>query len=145
VLVEDTAGRWRTIPAVPGAQSQPGLVIFQFGADLFYANAGRFAKDVRGLVDEAPTPVRWLVLDAGAITSVDYSAARVLRVLLDDLSRGGVGLLLVHAEASLLADLRRHRLTDVVGADQVLDTLRDALGVVRGHPERPRGTPQEGE
>ena len=145
VLVEDSAGRWRTIPAVPGAQSQPGLVIFQFGADLFYANAGRFAKDVRGLVDEAPTPVRWLVLDAGAITSVDYSAARVLRVLLDDLSRGGVGLLLVHAEASLLADLRRHRLTDVVGADQVLDTLRDALGVVRGQPERPRRTPQEGE
>ena len=89
--------------------------------------------------------MRWLVLDAGAITSVDYSAARVLRVLLDDLSRGGVGLLLVHAEASLLADLRRHRLTDVVGADQVLDTLRDALVVVRGDQARPRGTPQEGE
>ena len=54
VLVEDGAGHWRPIPAVPGALSGPGLVIFRFGADLFYANAGRFAEDVRGLVDGAP-------------------------------------------------------------------------------------------
>ena len=57
VLVEDGAGQWRPTPAVPGALSGPGLVIFQFGADLFYANAGRFAEDVRGLVERAPTPV----------------------------------------------------------------------------------------
>ena len=107
VLVDDGAGHWRQIPAAPGAQSGPGLLIFQFGADLFYANASRFAEDVRGLVDGAPTPVRWLVVDAGAITSVDYSAARVLRAMLDDLSRDGVVVLLVHAEAPLLADLRR--------------------------------------
>jgi sulfate permease, SulP family len=35
VLVEDD-GQWRATPAVPGALSEPGLVIFQFGADLFY-------------------------------------------------------------------------------------------------------------
>ena len=68
VLVED-GGQWRPTPAVPGALSGPGLVIFQFGADLFYANAGRFAADVRGLVEGAATPVNWLVVDAGAITS----------------------------------------------------------------------------
>ncbi|MFI4982262.1 MAG: SulP family inorganic anion transporter, partial [Nevskiales bacterium] len=36
VMVED-GGQWRPTPAVPGALSGPGLVIFQFGADLFYA------------------------------------------------------------------------------------------------------------
>jgi len=49
------------------SESGPGLVVFQFGADLFYANAGRFAEDVRGLIERAPTPVSWLVVDAGAI------------------------------------------------------------------------------
>jgi MFS superfamily sulfate permease-like transporter len=67
-------------------------VIFQFGADLFYANAGRFAEDVRALVDGVDTPVNWLVVDAGAITSVDYSAARVLRDLQQDLNRLGIAL-----------------------------------------------------
>jgi MFS superfamily sulfate permease-like transporter len=131
VLVENDAGHWQPIAAVPGALSGPGLVIFQFGADLFYANAGRFAQDARSLIEGAPSPVRWLVVDAGAITNVDYSAARVLRQLQDDLTRNGVALVLIHAQSSLQADLERHRLTNVIGADRIFDTLREALAMIR--------------
>ena len=130
VLVEDGAGQWRSTPAVPGALSRPGLLVFQFGADLFYANAGRFANEVRSLVEQTPAPVTWLVVDAGAITSVDYSAARVLRELQDDLLRAGVVMLLVHAPASLQADLKRHRVEEVIGADHIFDTLHEALGAI---------------
>ena len=136
VLVEDGRGQWRPIPAAPGATSGPGLVVFQFGADLFYANAGRFAENVRVLVERAPTPVQWLAVDAGAITSVDYSAARVLRGLQDDLVRAGVTLVLVHAQSSLRADLERHRLAAVIGADHVFDSLHEALAAIRGRSVR---------
>jgi MFS superfamily sulfate permease-like transporter len=132
VLVEDGTGQWRPMPAVPGVLSGPGLVIFRFGADLFYANAGSFAEDVRGLVEGAPTPVSWLVVDAGAITNVDYSAARVLRGLHDDLTHNSVVLMLVHAQSSLLADLDRHRLNELIGADHVFDSLHQALDAIRG-------------
>src|SRR5262245_49214187 len=132
VLVEDGVGRWRSVAAVPGALSSPGLVIFQFGADLFYANAGRFADNVRSLTEGAPAPVNWLVLDAGAITNVDYSAARVLSVLHDELTRNGVAVALVHAQASLLADLDRHRLIEVIGVDHIFETLHEALTMIRG-------------
>jgi SulP family sulfate permease len=132
VLVEDGGGRWRSVAAVPGALSAPGLVIFQFGADLFYANAGRFADYVRILTQQSPTPVNWLVVDAGAITNVDYSAARVLSMLHDELTRNGVGVLFVHAQASLLADLDRHRLTEVIGAHHIFETLHEALAMIRG-------------
>jgi sulfate permease, SulP family len=131
VLVEDGLGQWRPTPAVPGALSGPGLVVFQFGADLFYANAGRFAEDVRSLIERAPTPVKWLVVDAGAITNVDYSAARVLRDLHEDLTRDGVVLVLAHAQSSLQADLDRHRLTDVIGTDHIFDSLREVLAVIQ--------------
>jgi SulP family sulfate permease len=131
VLVEAGAGHWQPTAAVPGARSGPALVIFQFGADLFYANAGRFADDVRGLIAQAPTPVSWLVVDAGAITHMDYSAARMLRALQDDLTRDGVVLVLVHAQSSLHADLDRHRVTDVIGADHIFDTLHEALAAIR--------------
>ena len=53
-------------------------MIFQFGADLFYANVGRFVANVHGLVEGADPRVKWPVVDAGAITRIDYSAARVL-------------------------------------------------------------------
>jgi len=130
VLVED-GGQWRPTAAVAGARSGPDLVVFQFGADLFYANAGRFAADVRGLVEGATTPVKWMVIDAGAITSVDYSAARVLRDLQKDLVSRSIALVLVHTESSLLADLDRHRLSEVIGADHIFETLREALGAIR--------------
>ena len=147
VLVEEEAGQWRPIAAVPGALSEPGLVILQFGADLFYANAGRFAEDVRGLITQAPTPVSWLVLDAGAITNVDYSAARVLRALQDDLTRDSVVLMLVHAQSSLQADLDRHHLTDVIGADHIFDSLHEALSAIRGQRVQavPSALPIKGE
>jgi len=130
VLIQD-GGHWRSTPAIPGALSAPGLIVFQFGADLFYANAGRFASDVRGLIEGAPTPVKSLVIDAGAITSIDYSAARVVRDLQQELHVRGMPLILVHAEPSLLADLRRHRLGDVIGPDHIFETLREALAAIR--------------
>ena len=43
VLVRDDSGIWRSIPAAAGALTEPGLVIYRFGAALFYANAGRFS------------------------------------------------------------------------------------------------------
>ena len=81
--------------------------------------------------NRAPTPVRWLVVDAGAITNVDYSAARVVRALQDDLTRDGVVLVLVHAQSSLLADLDRHRLTDVIDTEHIFDSLHEALATIR--------------
>jgi SulP family sulfate permease len=131
VLVESDSGIWRLIPAVPGALSAPGLVIYRFGAALFYANAGRFSDDIRCLVGPAPSPVRWLLVDAGAITQVDYTAARVVRQLQEDLAERGVSLLLAHVESDLRSDLDRHGLTDVVGPTRIFDSLHQAIATLR--------------
>lgn len=132
VLVEETPGIWRHTPVVPGATSRPGLLIYHFGADLFYANVDRFESEVRSLVTSAPTPVRWLLVDAGAITSVDYTAAGTLRDLVEDLRRQRVAFALVHVETYMRADLDRHRLTDVIGTNMLFDKLHEALASL--HP-----------
>jgi SulP family sulfate permease len=131
VLVESESGIWRLTPAVPGALSAPGLVIYRFGAALFYANAGRFSDDIRGLVGPAPSPVRWLVVDAGAITHVDYTAARVVRELQEELAQRGVVLLLAHVQSDLRPDLDRHGLTEVIGPARIFDSLHEALATLR--------------
>ena len=70
VLVPDASGRWEPAPAAPGLQTEPGLIVYRYGADLFYANADHFADEVRELIDKAPAPVQWLVFDAEAIGDV---------------------------------------------------------------------------
>jgi hypothetical protein len=37
----------------------------------------------------------------------------------------------VHAQSSLLADLNRHLLTDVIGGDHIFETLHEALAMIR--------------
>ena len=143
LLVQED-GRWQPKPAVPGAISAPGLIIFQFGADLFYANASRFAEDLRGLVEGAATPIRWLIVDAGAMISIDYSAARVLRDVHQDLQSRSISMLFVHTESSFRDDLRRHRLLGVIGTDHIFDTLREALAAIdqpHVHPPSSSKTP----
>src|SRR5580658_8985382 len=49
VLTRGEAGLWQLNPVVPGAVTEPGLVVYRFGATLFYANAGRFADEIRML------------------------------------------------------------------------------------------------
>lgn len=68
--------------AAAGQESAPGLIVFRYDADLFYANASRFSDDVTELVRAAPHPLKWLVLDCTVITDVDYSASSVLTDLI---------------------------------------------------------------
>jgi sulfate permease, SulP family len=89
------------------SETESGLIVYRFGADLFYANDNRFADEVRGLVERAPTPVRWFVVDAGAITDIDYSAAQSLRDLLDNLGRQGVDVVFARVSSFLRSDMDR--------------------------------------
>jgi SulP family sulfate permease len=134
VLTRDEGRIWQLNPVVPGAVSEPGLVIYRFGAPLFYANAGRFADEVLLLAGPAPSPLRWLVVDTGAITHVDYTAARVVRELQQDLAQRGVALVFAHVQSDLKPDLDRHQLTEVIGADRIFDTLHQALEYCRKRP-----------
>lgn len=127
VLVQGEGGIWQLNPVVPGAITEPGLVIYRFGAALFYANAGRFAEEIQLLAGPAPSSLRWLVVDAGAITQVDYTAARVVRQLQQDLAGRGVDLVFAHVQSDLKPDLDRHHLTEVIGEDRLFDSLHQAL------------------
>ncbi len=128
VLVKESEGGvWQLTPPVPGAKSEPGLAIYRFGAPLFYANAGRFLDEIRAIVGPAPSPLRWVLVDAGAITHVDYSAARVVRDLQKELATSGVALVFARVGADLMPDLDRHHLTEVIGRDRIYDRLHHAL------------------
>lgn len=137
VLAPDAAGRWLPTPASPGAQSEPGLLVYRFGADLFYANANRFTAEVRALIEQAPTEVRWCVVDAGAITDIDYSAARELRDLCDELKGRGVALAFGRVGPDLRADMDRHGILALIGAGRVFATLHEAIGLARSGVQGP--------
>ena len=71
--------------------------------------------------------MRWFIADASAITDIDYSAARTIRDLLDDLARDGVGMVFARVSPYLRADLDRHGISAVVGEARIFSTLHEAI------------------
>lgn len=130
ILLPDAAGHWLPKPATPGTDTQPGLLVYRFGADLFYANDYRFTDEVRTLIEKAPHPVHWLIFDASAITDIDYSAARSVLELFAELQQQGVHMLFARVTPGLKEDMDRHGITAVIGELNLYLSMHDALADV---------------
>ncbi len=137
MLAPDATGLWTSIPATPGKQTESGLIVYRFGADLFYANENRFVDQVRALVKQAPDPVRWFIVDAGAITDIDYSAAQSIRALLDELTHQNVGVIFARVNPYLHSDMSRHGITAVVGEARIFGSLHEAIAMAEGRALEP--------
>jgi sulfate permease, SulP family len=127
VMVPHSDGAWDLKPVAPGVMTEPGLVMYQFGAELFYANANQFAEEVKSLVGKPPSQVRWLIVDAEAIIHVDYSAARVITGLQSELKSGGTQLGFARMHWGLQSDLARHHLAEVIDPALIFNRLHEAL------------------
>jgi len=137
VVVRDANGHWQLEDPLPGKMLAPNLVMYWFGADLFYANVAFFAEQARKLVDQSPTPVRWLVIDATAITGLDFSAGKALTELQQDLAKKGVTLALLVVLPRHHGTLGRMGLTDLVGSNRIFESRQACLDAY--HAECPPG------
>ena len=84
-------------------------------------------EQVLALVHESTEQVRWLVVDAGAITGVDYSAGAALKDLHENLRKHAASLAFAHVNADLKANLDRLGLTELIGENRLFDKLRDCV------------------
>ena len=127
ILAPNAMGHWEPTKASPGMETAPGMIVYRFGADLFYANADRFADVARELTAKAPTQIRHFVIDAGAMTDIDFSAARTLRELLGELKEKRIDVVIGRVSAGLRSDLERHGIAGELGAENIFPTLHQAL------------------
>jgi high affinity sulfate transporter 1 len=91
----------------PEARLIPGLVLFRWDAPLFFANAEQFKDQVLAEVNQCPTPVKWFVVTAEPLTSVDVSAADMLVELDDELVQAGIQLKFAEMKDPVKDKLRR--------------------------------------
>ncbi len=127
VLEENPDGTWKLVPVAPHVVTEPGLVLYRFGAELFYANAGRFLEEVSRVVQPMPSAVKWVIVDAEAMTHMDYTAARIVKRLKANLDEAGVELGFARLPWDLRSDFDRHHVTEVIGPAWIFNRLHDAI------------------
>jgi len=118
----------------PEARLIPGLVLFRWDAPLFFANAEWFHNRALDAVAASPTPVRWLVVAAEPVTSVDVTAADMLAELDEALHAAGIELCFAEMKGPVKDKLKRFGLFARLGEEFFFPTVGEAVtAYVKAH------------
>jgi high affinity sulfate transporter 1 len=118
---------YHDITRYPDARQIPGLVLFRWDAPLFFANAELFKERVLAAAARSPAPVRWVVVAAEPVTSVDVTAADVLSELDHYLREAGIELCFAELKDPVKDKLKRFGLLAQIGDESFFPTIEAAV------------------
>jgi high affinity sulfate transporter 1 len=118
---------YHDITRYPDARQIPGLVLFRWDAPLFFANAEFFKERVLDAVAKSPTPVRWLVVAAEPVTSVDVTAGDTVAELDETLHMQGIEFCFAELKDPVRDKLKRFGLLSQVGERYFFPTIGAAV------------------
>jgi high affinity sulfate transporter 1 len=127
----DRVRGYHDIMRYPEARLIPGLVLFRWDAPLFFANAELFNKRVLDAVANSPAPVRWLVVAAEPVTSIDVTAADAICELDDTLHAEGIELCFAEMKDPVKDKLKKFELFTRFGEKTFFATLGEAVKAYR--------------
>ena len=130
--VDRTKG-YHDITRHPEGRRVPGLVLFRWDAQLFFANGEIFQEQVQRAIATAPTPTRRLVVVADAITDIDITAADMLASLYLDLKQQGIELWFAGLKGQVKDRLKNYGTLDLIGHDIFAPTVGNAVNLYRTH------------
>jgi high affinity sulfate transporter 1 len=117
---------YHDVTRYPDAKQIPGLVLFRWDAPLFFANAELF-KDRVLAVARSHDEVRWFVVAAEPVTSVDVTAADVLAELDETLRAKGIELRFAELKDPVKDKLKRFGLFAKLGEESFFPTIEAAV------------------
>ena len=113
----------------------PGVVVVQWLAPVYYANAAVFHAEIHKALAEATSPATVLVIDADAISDIDYTGTKTVRALIDELNRSHVVVGVARAQGGAPQNLRRSGLLDRLGGGRVFSTVDEAVTALHPDPD----------
>lgn len=126
VIVRGEDGHARLVPVSQPQEYQAGLLVYRFSHSMYYANADLLSAQLTSLAASARPPLRWLVLDMGAVDDVDFSAGQTLLSLRTTLASQGTRLKFLRPAAAVAAQLHAYGLVDAAGGEpQVFGSIRE--------------------
>jgi MFS superfamily sulfate permease-like transporter len=121
----------------PEAKPVDGIAIcFVQGSVLFF-NADHVKARLDDIIDGNPSGLRWMVIDASAITQIDTTAAAMLLDIRTRLHRRGIVMVLAEVQASVAAFLGRAGLSPKDGDLLFFDDLDDAFHAFEATGRKP--------
>ena len=115
----------------PEGRFVPGLVLFRWDQQLFFANAELFREALLHAVEQAPTPTRHVIVAAEPVNDIDVTAADMLAELDHELEARGIELQFAGLPGHVRDLIMRYGLSPRFDADHFHPTLGNAVNVYR--------------
>ncbi len=141
VLLEAPDGSYFTPAGAGDDANSSGLVIYRFGAPLYFANATLFLDEIEQILASPATPVRWFVLDAEAMIDVDTTGAEVLRQAITMLADREIVFAVSRADRSFRTWLEKYELIELMDENRFYPTNRHAAAAFRQVPSEASQSP----
>ena len=107
------------------------VLVYRFGASLFFENATFFSQRIRAEMAATQTPVKVLVIDAAAMADIDYTGAQTLAEIGREMRASGGDLVLTEVSDAIL-----HRIA-TTGIDRDLSVVPRLEDAVFARPPEP--------
>jgi SulP family sulfate permease len=120
-------GRYADVRLHPRARVVPGVLVYRLDDGLFFANASYVRGRIHEAVGGAPTPVRWLVFDAEALTRVDATGVAALNQMIDGLRAQDITFVVARLKGPMRTSFGSAGLTQRIGEDNFYPTVREAV------------------
>lgn len=107
--------------------SPDGVLIYRFGGSLFFENSSYFTRRILHTIANAKQPVKCVIIDAGAISDIDFTASETIKQLCHKLNHDDVQICLAHVSPELQTLLEQYDLVDIIGKHNIYPSLEEAV------------------
>jgi sulfate permease, SulP family len=127
VRVPGTTIWWPPHETVRG-EKEDGVLVMAFQAPLSFLNAYEFRRGILDAVAQAGRNVRLVVLEAGSIVAIDYTAADVLSEVVRTSRADGMDFAVARLESVRAQEaFQSFGLVDLLGADHIFRSVEQAI------------------
>ncbi len=109
-----------------GLETSPEVSIVRMDMSLYFANAGFLENRVLEIVADRPN-LKYLILDAQGINSIDSTGESILEVLSERLEANGIQMVLVRMKKQIVDILQESGFLDVIGSEWVFRRSTEAI------------------
>ncbi len=122
LIVSNKTLGWLQKPVCSRVQIAPGLMIYRFMHNMYYANCHVLNNEIVELAGSADPPLSWFCIDAAAVNDLDFTAAETLRTIHGILADQGIRLVWCEVVDEVQAEFDSSKLTELFGSDAVFQT-----------------------
>ncbi|XP_008807263.1 sulfate transporter 3.1-like [Phoenix dactylifera] len=119
----------------PVAQSVPGVIILRVDAPIYFASASYLRERISRWIDEeedklkskTKTSLQYVILDLGAVSSIDTSGISMLVEVKKSMDRRGLQLVLANPGGEVMKKLDKSEVLETIGHEWIFLTVGDAV------------------